>query len=290
MGPTFLDAYNPRGSLPRIPHGTIIHQGCAAKWSRAEVRDNPGKTMAIAVSCKQCGKTFKAKDELAGKAVRCPGCQAPLKIPAAAAAPAMAKSSAGPASSAKSSSDAAIEAALAKVEAARQKRAAVQSESEAKKEEVLKIAEEFDKVSPKSKEAKEAEKKGKKEGPPEKIGEKPKKVTAMMRIADVFGMIKGSAAAKITLLTLFIVGGATGSTLFIKRIMSATHEATSVEKIDDAGIEKLYVDAEKAAKGGNWSRVRDCLEDIIRAQPYRKNNFRYKALKEQLEKAVGGGG
>jgi len=244
--------------------------------------------MAIAVSCKQCGKSFKAKDELAGRAVRCPGCHSPLKIPSAAPAAITAHSSPGAKpGAAKPASNAGIDAALAKVEAARQKRAAEQAEIEAKKDEVLKLAEEFDKVSPK---AMEAEKKAKKEGPPQKVGEKPKKVTTMTRIADVFGMIKSSAPAKIILLTLFIVGGGTGSALFIRRIMSATHEATRVEKVDDAGIDKLYADAEKAADAGNWSRVRDCLEDIIRAQPYRKNNFRYKALKERLEKAFGGGG
>ena len=38
--------------------------------------------MPIKVTC-QCGKSFAAKDELAGKAVKCPNCQKPLRIPAA---------------------------------------------------------------------------------------------------------------------------------------------------------------------------------------------------------------
>jgi hypothetical protein len=38
--------------------------------------------MPIKVTC-QCGKSFSAKDELAGKAVKCPNCQKPLRIPAA---------------------------------------------------------------------------------------------------------------------------------------------------------------------------------------------------------------
>jgi len=41
--------------------------------------------MPIKVAC-QCGASFAAKDELAGKAVRCPKCKQPLKIPAAAPA------------------------------------------------------------------------------------------------------------------------------------------------------------------------------------------------------------
>src|SRR5436190_2650855 len=36
--------------------------------------------MPIKVQC-ACGKAFAAKDELAGKTVKCPGCQNPLKIP-----------------------------------------------------------------------------------------------------------------------------------------------------------------------------------------------------------------
>jgi hypothetical protein len=39
--------------------------------------------MPIKVQC-DCGKALAAKDELAGKTVKCPGCQKPLKIPGAA--------------------------------------------------------------------------------------------------------------------------------------------------------------------------------------------------------------
>jgi hypothetical protein len=51
--------------------------------------------MPIKVQC-ECGKAFAAKDELAGKTVKCPGCQKPLKIPGGAApAKAPAKPSSG---------------------------------------------------------------------------------------------------------------------------------------------------------------------------------------------------
>jgi hypothetical protein len=52
--------------------------------------------MAIKVQC-GCGKAFAAKDELAGKTVKCPGCQKPLKIPGNAAPAAVAKAGAKPA-------------------------------------------------------------------------------------------------------------------------------------------------------------------------------------------------
>ena len=49
--------------------------------------------MPIKVACK-CGASFAAKDELAGKAVSCPKCKQPLRIPTPAAAPAKAAPSA----------------------------------------------------------------------------------------------------------------------------------------------------------------------------------------------------
>ena len=39
--------------------------------------------MAISVAC-ACGKQLKVKDELAGKKIRCPACQAAVVVPAAA--------------------------------------------------------------------------------------------------------------------------------------------------------------------------------------------------------------
>jgi DNA-directed RNA polymerase subunit M/transcription elongation factor TFIIS len=42
--------------------------------------------MPIATTC-QCGKTLNVKDELAGKAVKCPACQQIIKVPSSGAAP-----------------------------------------------------------------------------------------------------------------------------------------------------------------------------------------------------------
>src|SRR5438067_12590152 len=41
-----------------------------------------GVTMPITVSC-SCGKQLRAKDESAGKKIRCPGCGSVLSVPAA---------------------------------------------------------------------------------------------------------------------------------------------------------------------------------------------------------------
>jgi hypothetical protein len=52
--------------------------------------------MPIKVQC-PCGKAFAAKEEMAGKTVKCPGCAKPLKIPAE---PAQAAAKAAPSNSA----------------------------------------------------------------------------------------------------------------------------------------------------------------------------------------------
>lgn len=43
--------------------------------------------MPIRVKCR-CGKVLAAKDEMAGKAIRCPACKTPIKVPAGGGAPA----------------------------------------------------------------------------------------------------------------------------------------------------------------------------------------------------------
>jgi hypothetical protein len=69
--------------------------------------------MPIKVQC-ACGKGFAAKDELAGKTVKCPNCQQPLKIPGAAPAAAAAKAPAKPGAAAPAAKPAAAKPAAPK--------------------------------------------------------------------------------------------------------------------------------------------------------------------------------
>src|SRR5262245_34418749 len=41
--------------------------------------------MSIRLKCPDCDKPLKAKDELAGKRIRCPGCQSVIRVPTNAA-------------------------------------------------------------------------------------------------------------------------------------------------------------------------------------------------------------
>jgi hypothetical protein len=44
-------------------------------------RWNPGGTMPITLTCSGCGRSFHLKDEMAGRKVRCPGCEAVQVVP-----------------------------------------------------------------------------------------------------------------------------------------------------------------------------------------------------------------
>ncbi len=246
--------------------------------------------MAVSVTCKHCGKSFRAKDELAGRAVRCPGCRHPLQIPASGSAGGTRTATASKPASAGPKAPAApgdVDAAIRKIEEARQKRAKEQAEAAERQNELLKLAEDFDKVSggAKSEGGKKKEPPG---APTAKLGEKAAKVTTMTVAADRFGMLRGSLMWKYVVLLIFVVGGAWASTVFIQRVMHTSQKAVTVEKLNDADIEARYKLADEAALNGNWARVRDLLEEIKLAQPYRVNNFKYKELKQKLEKAVGG--
>jgi len=251
--------------------------------------------MAIEVKCGSCGKSFRAKDELAGKAVRCPGCQQPLKIPGHGASPAAVGASKSTATKSAPAAQSSVDAAIAKVEAARKKReaeaaAAAATKNSAEVSEVAKLVEEFDKVSPKAKE-KEAAAGKKPPGTPEKkLGEKPQTVTAIDVAADRVGMLKSTLVWKYALLLLFLVGGGWGSAILIQKIMHGTKKVTTVQKLDWQGIDKAYTDAEAAANAGDWDRVKELLADVERShevRPY-KNNLRYVALRKRLETAMSG--
>jgi hypothetical protein len=72
--------------------------------------------MPIKVQC-ACGKAFAAKDELAGKTVKCPGCQKPIKIPGGQAPAAQPKPVAAKQATAKPAAAAAPKAGSAKASA-----------------------------------------------------------------------------------------------------------------------------------------------------------------------------
>lgn len=259
--------------------------------------------MAIAVKCGACGKELKAKDELAGKTVRCPGCQAPMRIGAASAAPsapAAVKSAPAGAKSApaKSAAPAAknaaapaktgpdVEAALLKIEATRQKKAANEEEVAARQAEMNKLVGAWDQMAGKGDSS--TEKKGDKKKD-EKIGERATEVTIKTKVQDRVGIFTSFLWVKYLALAVLILGGGWASSTLVGRLFKSTVNVTNVPKGTEADIPRLYKEAREALAQGNYAACNDCLKKIVEIQPFRVSNIEYKEIKEKLEKAVSGG-
>jgi hypothetical protein len=59
----------------------LADAGGADNEKKASPHNCEGVMMPIAVSCRRCGKTLTVGDQLAGKKVQCPACQAVLVVP-----------------------------------------------------------------------------------------------------------------------------------------------------------------------------------------------------------------
>ncbi|MFO0972115.1 MAG: hypothetical protein U1A27_01575 [Phycisphaerae bacterium] len=242
--------------------------------------------MAIVVRCKQCGKELRAKDELAGKTVRCPGCQSPLKIEPAgsasgSAAPAAPKN--GPASNGPKSG-VNVNAAIAKVEAARQKREATVAEKGNRESVVEKLVAEFDKVQPKAG-AKQAEQEKKRDPNKTDLLAKAQPVTTATKAADFWGSMKASPSFKYVVIVVLLAAGAIGSQQIISRVMKATVSETVGQPVTDEMAKEMLTKAEKAFEAGNLGEVRQLLPQILLGNPHRKNWIRYDQLRQKVEAA-----
>jgi hypothetical protein len=230
--------------------------------------------MPIAVQCK-CGKAFRAKDELAGKTVRCPGCQQPLAIPSAAPAPARTAAPAAKAAASKASDEA-----LLKVEEARRKRAVDAETEAAERDEMNKLVAAWDQVAGKG--AEPEKDKGK---PKEKIGEKASKVTAVTKLQDSVGMMKQTLWWKYLIIVSFVLAGGAGSAYLITKVVTAGAEQVK-PRYTKEDVPKLFTEARLALAAGRLEECREALAHIIRLEPHRVNNRDYVAIKEQLDKAL----
>ena len=156
------------------------------------------------VSCGKCGKQFKVKEHLAGKAVRCPNCKSPLKIPGGGGAKA--------GGSAPPSSKVDAEGALLRFEEAQKKKIKSAEEEAAYRAEQNKLIESYDQLTGKAKPGKEGEKESKKklaEGPP-------KKRTIFTKFADLVGTVLGNLLVRYIIIAALLGGLAYGSVLIVR--------------------------------------------------------------------------
>lgn len=246
--------------------------------------------MPIPLGCDSCGKKLKVKDQLAGKAIRCPQCKEILRVPGAKATGDVKKNSAKrKGSSAAPKID--EQDALLRYEEA-QKKKAVSAETEAAlREEQNKIIESYDQLSgresKKGKKGKKGEKAARdKSGKPLPAGSKATKVTIASKLRDAIGTMCSTLAFKYCLIVVLLGGGTVGSIFIVQAVtgyMSDETAAASPETKKE--LECLYKDTKKAISRQQWSRARDCLDQIVEISPYQAKNTEYKRLNTQLDNA-----
>lgn len=239
--------------------------------------------MSIVVSCK-CGKRFKAKDSLAGKRVRCPGCQQPVRVgggeDSAAAVAAGAAARKGKTSPGRPEIN--EEAALLKFEEA-QKKKQMDAEAEAAyRQEQNKLIESYDQLvgrtKPKTKEGEE---------PPAKKGqftEGPiKKPTIFTKIADVFGVIFANLLVRYIIIAALLGGGAYGSVVLVQYITTYMHKETTPETPKDKQMKDLETRCRQAIYDGNFSLARKLMDDILKIDATYERHRNFENLKKLLE-------
>ena len=229
--------------------------------------------MPIAVACK-CGKKFKVKDELAGKAVRCPDCKSALRIPTGAGA----VTGAGSVGSSGSKVD--QQAALLKFQEAQKKKQLTAEEEAAYRKQQKDLIESYDQLAGKG----AATKVGKKvERPTEAL---PKKPTIFTKIADLFGAIFGTFLAKYIIIAVLLGGGVIGSIYLVQYVTSYMHEESSTKMSNEDRSRLLLKEAGEAIEAQRWTEANEKLNQAIRLNPRLEIRRDYREYREKLSKAM----
>lgn len=233
--------------------------------------------MSIVVKC-QCGKMFKAKDQMAGRKVRCPGCREPLRIPGGESE----KGASAVAKKAKSSSTGVDEAAaLLKFEQVQQRKAQTAETEAAYREEQNKLIESYDQIAGRT-----PAKDKKKKGELTEVGVK--KVTIFTKIADAFGVVFGTLLAKYLMIALLASGAVLGSIFVVRQATSYMSEETASQTPKQQRIRNLYKDIGAAIEEGRLSEANSMLQKVLEIDPSKETHGTYKHWRKELDKAFAG--
>ena len=241
--------------------------------------------MSIAVNCR-CGKAFKVKDHLAGKAIRCPSCKKPLRVPGAApdqraATPGAKTGKGAPTPGASKGAKKREEEAILRFEAAQRTKQQSAEEEAARQAERNKLIESYDQLVGKS--GIEKDKNGKRA----LAGEKPKKVTIFTKLHDAVGVVLGNLFVRYIIIMVFLSAGVVGSVYLVRFVM--TYMGTQTEAPIQPKEERIKAEYKKfddAMAAKKWGAARDALEEVFRIDPVKINNREYQKRKQQLEEAV----
>ncbi len=227
--------------------------------------------MSIAVNCR-CGKKFKVKARLAGKTVRCPQCQGPLRI-----GNEVVGSSAGKPVGPKHDTDQAV----LRVEKAQKQKQLSAEEDAAYRQEQDKLIESYDQLTGKGKKDKKDKKKT------ELAGSTPRKETVFSKLADAYGVVCGTLAFKYVFIVALVGGGAVGSILLVQAVTTYVQDEGGRQEPKEQRIEKLFEQAEAAIAAQCWGEAREALAEILRLEPRREVSRRYRNLQRRLNQEFG---
>ncbi len=228
--------------------------------------------MAIAAGC-TCGKKIKVKDQLAGKTVRCPACQKPLRIPGGPGKGGAKGGAKGPPVLSK----AARKKALLKFEKVQNAKLQSEEEKAAYREEQNKVIQSYDQLT-----GKDAKKKTQKRV---LAGTVKRKVTIFTKLSDACGAIKGNLLCKYLVIAAFFCAGAVGSVYLVRFVATyVTEETVADARPMEERINDLMKEAEAAIDAKNWSVARSKLKRVTELNPNKERNREYRRLAEKLER------
>jgi len=230
--------------------------------------------MAIAVNC-HCGKAFKVKDQLAGKAIRCPSCKKPLRVPGE-------KPTKGAATPGASKADKKREKeAILRFEEAQRKKQRTAEDEATIREERNKLIESYDQLVGKS--GIEKDKNGKRA----LAGEKTRQATIFTKLRDLIAIVFSNIFMKYIIIMIFLSAGVVGSVVLVRFMATyVSKETAAPNKPKDEQIREAYKKFDDAMAAKKWGVARDALEDVLRIDPVKIHNRDYQAKKKQLEDAV----
>lgn len=224
--------------------------------------------MSIPVNC-SCGKAFKVAEHLAGKAVKCPACKGPLRIPGGP------PGKTGPQAESHELDEARKQEALLRFEAA-QRRKTDSAEAEATyRDEQNKLIESYDQLAGKS-----GKEKGKKR---ELAGEKKRKATIFMKLHDALAIVWGTLLVRYLVIVGLVAGGALGSVYLVRYVTGyMTVQTAPSDKPKDEQIQEQYKKFDEAFATQRWSAARDALEEVLRIDPTKHINREFTARRQKL--------
>ncbi|HWL94347.1 MAG TPA: hypothetical protein VNT79_12520 [Phycisphaerae bacterium] len=250
--------------------------------------------MSLVVSC-SCGKKFKAKEEMAGKKVRCPDCKTVIRIPGGEGTRIGAAASAGKGavraamkSSGASAPAVDAEAALLKYEAA-QKKKQVDAETEAAyRAEQQKIIASYDQLAGKATTTELEKKKNKEELIETGVKKKP---TVATKAADAGASVLSNSFVKYVII-VGVLGGLTyGSVMLVKFITGSVDEQmTSVMSNSkrEETVKNLFKEAREAINAGDINKANKALDEVVRVDPSKERHRTYTTLRDQVADLAAG--